>query len=160
MARYILVAVDDNKRAATLIERLKTLAGVEIVGLFPKPTKFCECTGPHAKGPNSWSVLGRRFGWHNCSECRLPRKGSQTYMKNLLNEADLPIEFNTCWVHVREPWSDPVTLYGREVIDRKKAQIAHSAAKWGDEHKQRKRRLARERRKKARAAAKDKARGL
>ena len=73
MARYIVVAVDDNKVADNLIAKLAPLEskGVTISGLFARPKVFCRCEGAGRKTNRAWT-RGIKLGWWVCSDCHKP----------------------------------------------------------------------------------------
>jgi hypothetical protein len=70
MARYILLEVDDNDKADSLMRRMAALSnsGVKVVGLFAAPRTFCKCTRVKGRG---WT-RGQKLGWWVCSVCRRP----------------------------------------------------------------------------------------
>jgi hypothetical protein len=106
MARYILVAVEDNREANTLVNVLNgtehadmiTTTTTEVVGVFFKPTQFCECT--------TLGVLsrGKKFGAlvHACGK---PIRGQWQHPRNLLVADDRPYALyeNGMYLGVVEP---------------------------------------------------------
>lgn len=98
MARWLLIEIDDNDAAEQYIKSLSegksfitvpsgesyTVREVSarVVGLFGKPTKFCECPEQDQK---AGSTKGAKTDWRVCPNCHLALRGSQT-PKNLLDE--------------------------------------------------------------------------
>lgn len=127
MARYLLVSVDDNDRADVLRGRLDSVSGVKVVGLFGKPTNFCDGTC-QAGDLNAKSLTGRKFGWRICPICKKAKKVFH-YHNNLI-APDVPIRFWDCFLSIREPWdNDPVAKYGEEVIDQVRAATVEAGEK-------------------------------
>lgn len=166
MARYLLVAIDENDRADKLIPKLDSLRGVTCVALYGKPTKFCDdsCqTDVHVD--NRRSIFGARFGWALCPVCHKPRKRFHTF-KNLIQLGDLPVRFRDEFLELRikEPWNnDPVEKYGQAAIDGQRKINEAAAEKMAryrarDTDAQRERRKAsRDRRKQRKLAARNSA---
>jgi len=86
VARYILLAVDDNKDAAALVKEIRNWKGVYIPDLsegstedklvpvvvravFAKPDLFCECVG----GERTFT-RGTKLGWWVHAKCGKPSK--------------------------------------------------------------------------------------
>lgn len=120
MARYLLVAIDDNNVADRLIPKLDSLKGVNCVGLYGKPTKFCDdsCQAD-VNVSDKRSIFGKKFGWALCPVCHKPRTRFHM-LKNLLELENLPARFVDCFfeLRIKEPWNnDPVKKYGQAAID-------------------------------------------
>ena len=88
MARYLLLAIDDNADAARLVRQIKQWRGIYIAGdpenevegseqlvpvtvraVFAKPDKFCDC----ARGKGTFT-RGTKLGWWVCAICKKPSK--------------------------------------------------------------------------------------
>lgn len=125
MARYLLVEVDENERAARLREKLDGVEGLVVIGVFGKPTKFCECEVDSGR-----SILGKKFGWWVCPTCRHPKFDAlHNCVKNLLDMPDLPTEFRTVYLGIREPFRSPVERTGLKIIRIKMRMIDENWAK-------------------------------
>lgn len=83
MARYILVAVDDNGRADKLIEKLTPIGGVDVIGLFAKPQRYCTCSRIKEQG-YTW---GQRLGWWVCTLCGRPSRGWGSSAQAVVSQA-------------------------------------------------------------------------
>jgi hypothetical protein len=75
MAKYVLVAFDNDKEADNFVEMLgfswnSPTATVHVKGVWKKPTLFCECPNPDYK-----SVRGLSHGWRVHKACGKPRRG-------------------------------------------------------------------------------------
>lgn len=159
MARYLLVQVDDNDRAEKLRQKLDPVAGIRVVGMFARPTKFCDCKTESAIGINARSVQGAKYGWRLHEECRRPKRLFHQ-LKNLLDPEDLnmAIQYRDLFLNIREPYAPPLEKYGADLIN---AQVERSEETWArlaranDPKVQARRAAARERRraKKARKNA-------
>jgi hypothetical protein len=115
MARYVLVMVDNNEVADRLRYKLDRVSGIKVVGMFAKPTKFCE--GKCQVGnPNARSITGKKFGWRLCPVCHKPRRTFH-YLKNLI-APDVPVRFWDTFLQINEPWdNDPEGKYGATTIE-------------------------------------------
>jgi hypothetical protein len=86
MAKYVLVAFDDDEMADDFTKALSVQGGVFYVksdghmnnvdnakprGLWKKPTKFCECP----PSPNRRYARSKKFGWYICVTCNFCHKG-------------------------------------------------------------------------------------
>lgn len=96
MARYILVEVDDNRRALSLKDKLGQISGVRVVGMFTRATQLCECGANY-----DTSVIGARFGWRLCPGCRKPKQGGAQTLYNMLDDPDTPSKYRNLWIGVR-----------------------------------------------------------
>jgi hypothetical protein len=140
MARYIVLRVESNKTAETLLERFAPVKAINVVGLFVAVTeeKRCKCPTPPTR-----IIRSTRWGTTHCPECKLPYTSVRQHPRNLLNDEDLHPRFNDLDISVWEPFfGDPVKKYGAELIQRKKDQVAAGAVRL-KRHKARKRREAR-----------------
>lgn len=94
-SRYLLIEFDDAAQALALKERIDagTRAGkrFRVVGLFAKPTNYCEC------GVENWTTtrnrvatvrFGRKLGWHVCTTCKRPIP-SESGLRNLIEPSDI-----------------------------------------------------------------------
>ena len=100
MAVYVVLAFADESQAKTLVEDMlraptkpiltpsqeNDVYG-EVVGVFKKPTMFCEC-GPAG---NQWWQEGRKWGWQICVKCGKPgHQGSHRYPDRALGRNLIP----------------------------------------------------------------------
>lgn len=120
MARYLLVQVDDNDRAEKLRIKLDAVDGIKTVGLFGKPTKFCECL---KRAPDSRK--GKALGFWLCTACGRPKSGAMQMPYNLLNDEHTPVQFFNMFLHTREPFRIPTP----EVIARVRANTEDTRKK-------------------------------
>ena len=94
-SRYLLVEFDDEESAlklkGMLDERTRAGRGLRVVGLFAKPTGYCQC------GIDKWTTTsrvpattkrGRKFGWHVCTTCKRPT-ASESGLVNLIAPSDI-----------------------------------------------------------------------
>lgn len=91
MARYLLVEVDSNSTAERLmrqINRADAAKGMRVIAAFRKPTQLCECTPerPNHLHTAPDCVIGDRFRWWICKQCRKPRAGMGQTLWNMLDE--------------------------------------------------------------------------
>lgn len=101
-SRYMLIEFDDEASALKLKEQIddRSRAGrpLRVVGLFAKPTRFCEC------GIEGWTTTsrqpsttkrGRKFGWWVCTKCKRPT-ASESGLVNLIAPGDIinPVTFD------------------------------------------------------------------
>jgi len=85
MAKYVLIAFDNNDEAEAFIGTIVTAGqapSIEILGVYQKPTLFCECA-PEA-GDEDRSVRGAKYGLWVHKPCGKPHKGSWQSPMNLL----------------------------------------------------------------------------
>ena len=119
MARYVLIQIDENDRVVRLIAKLSGIPGLQVIGLFGKPTQFCEC-----EVLSDRSVRGKKYGWWVCPNCKKPKTDAmQSGLTNLMDQPDLPTQYRMVSLNVREPFSRPAEHYGQKVIDIKIQQI-------------------------------------
>lgn len=85
MARYVLLQFDNNEDAEQFVEGVKKdaeefgdQAVMAAVGLFAKPTNFCDHEPVKGGG-----ARGKTFGWYVGRCCNRARRGRQ-FMRNLL----------------------------------------------------------------------------
>jgi len=83
MSMYLLIEFDNDVQARSLITRLEGKLGMKAVGLFKKPTKFCECPPMSDLQQSREVTRGDLFGWRVHRACRRARKAPQA-PKNLL----------------------------------------------------------------------------
>lgn len=69
MAKYVVIEFDNDEDADYEIEHFNT-SDARIVGLYKKPTIFCEHTDAR-KPPKGWT-RGKKYGWWICTECGKP----------------------------------------------------------------------------------------
>ena len=94
-ARYLLIEFDEETSALKLKEQIDGLSRrgkpFRVVGLFAKPTNYCEC------GIDTWTTTarrvattkrGRKFGWHVCTTCKRPT-ASESGLVNLIAPSDI-----------------------------------------------------------------------
>lgn len=94
-ARYLLIECDNEADATALKEKVDGLSlrgrGVRAVGLFAKPTNYCQC------GIGGWTTVsrrvsttkrGRKFGWYVCTTCKRPT-ASESGLVNLIAPSDI-----------------------------------------------------------------------
>lgn len=112
MARYLLVQVDENDKADRLREKLDAVHGLTVVGMFAKPTMFCEC-----EVKSDYSVRGKAKGWWVCPECRKPKEDAlQSALPNLMEGVDTPAKFQNSFLTIREPYLHPLERSGPTAI--------------------------------------------
>lgn len=94
-ARYLLIEFDDEESAlklkGMLDERTRVGRGVRVVGLFAKPTDYCQCgidTWTTTKARVSTTRRGRKFGWYVCTVCKRPT-ASESGLVNLIAPSDI-----------------------------------------------------------------------
>lgn len=109
MARYLLIEVDDDRRATKLVEQFVALdqagKGVRAIGLYGKPTQFCGCP-PELPKPGTprtppKTLRGRKMGWYVHDKCRKPKPGYQS-PTNLLFPDDKGKHYETIWLNTAE----------------------------------------------------------
>lgn len=92
-SRYLLIEFDDEETALKMKEKIDAGHGkrFRVVGLFAKPTAFCQC------GIEKWTTTktspattkrGRRFGWWVCTVCKRPT-ASESGLVNLIAPSDI-----------------------------------------------------------------------
>lgn len=102
MARYVLLAFDDNSEAEAFVEaatdgqlyytkphpKLPNEVSVNLVrgevsvrGLWGKPSKFCTCAITEVRDN---LVIGSKWGWLIHTGCRLPVQNKWHYLRNQL----------------------------------------------------------------------------
>lgn len=114
MARYVLVEVDENDRADRLIQKLEVVPGLRIIGLWFKPTRFCECGGPWDR-----SIRERKYGVYICPACKRPREfGPHQRPMNLL-EPGVPETMQNVFLSIREPYQTPHEMHGAVAINKR-----------------------------------------
>ena len=83
MSMYVLVEFDNDDQAQRLVDAMQGKKAFRVVGLFKKPTKFCECPPMTDLQQSREVALGERFGWRVHRKCRRARKAPQA-PRNLL----------------------------------------------------------------------------
>ncbi len=122
MARYVLLAFEDNGDAEALVAAIQnrgakgiylavphpSLEGqysvhspyggnVDVRAMFMKPTQFCECTNPGDK-----SAKGKKWGLWIHSVCGKPKKSHWQHPRNLLEPEKLDPRERSCYLGVVE----------------------------------------------------------
>jgi hypothetical protein len=119
MARYILLRIEDNGEADSLVEAIgkgHVFAGtdhsetgyrvwqiasrVEVRGLFAAPTKFCDCSDK-----SDTSARSANFGWWVHLKCKKPKKGNMQHPYNLFGRNELGKNKPELYIGVTEPWT-------------------------------------------------------
>jgi hypothetical protein len=88
MAKYVVLAFDNDEEAdsfsSTIINAGPAPEGshqsLNVVGVFKRPTLFCECTTKDDK-----SVRGAKWGWWLHKACGKPKRGMTHHPWNLLH---------------------------------------------------------------------------
>lgn len=123
----MLVQVDDNERADALIRKLDPVAGMRVIGLFGRPTKFCEDSSHRSM--NERSVRGPKYGWWHCTTCGKPKRHMFHTLTNLLDPETLvdAVIYRDIFFNVREPYDPPLEKYGADRLTR---QAEDSQSTW------------------------------
>lgn len=94
-SRYLLIEFDDASTADKLRQQIDaaTRGGkrYRVVGLFAKPTNYCQCDPVKAvttKANESPRKRGKKFGWWVCTQCRSPAS-TLAGLVNLLKPRDI-----------------------------------------------------------------------
>jgi hypothetical protein len=94
-SRYLLIEFDDEESALRLKEKLddgsRQGRAYRVVGLFAKPTGYCQCgfdTWTTTKASPSTTKRGRKFGWWVCTTCKRPTSALAGLI-NLLKPRDI-----------------------------------------------------------------------
>lgn len=120
MARYIVLRVESNQTAETLLERFAVVPAIRVVGLFASPTTFCEGSCPN----EGKSVRSTKWGLWFCPICKKPKSSTMQAPRNLLMEEGLHPKFADFFISVWEPFMGrPREKYGDEAIDNTRAQV-------------------------------------
>jgi hypothetical protein len=104
MARYVLVAFEDNEDADNFIRG--TDSGAEslvVVGVFFKPTLFCECS--QLGRPSR----GKRYGM-NVHSCGKPIRGQWQHPRNLAKEDGKTLYEQGLYLGIVEPQDGPMPI--------------------------------------------------
>lgn len=97
MARYVLVAFEDNNDADNFIRGTDSGAeSMEVVGVFFKPTQFCECP------QGSSTSRGKKFG-ANVHSCGKPIAGQWQHPRNLAKADDRTLYEQGLYLGIVEP---------------------------------------------------------
>lgn len=100
MAKYVLLEFDNDDEAEAFTSVLQDdieTAVMRAVGVYKKPTIFCDCSNPGDK-----SVLGAKWGWWVHKECGRPKKGNWQNPRNLL-KPDEPVKARKQMISLVEP---------------------------------------------------------
>jgi hypothetical protein len=127
MARYILVQVDENSRATALMKKLEPVEGIKVIGLFGKPTNFCDDVSH--RNPNESSQRGKKYGWSHCRTCGLPKKNIFHMLTNLLDPPEMyhSVRLRDIFLNIREPYVPALEKYGQAAFDIQMAKARHGA---------------------------------
>jgi len=94
-SRYMIIEFDEeapaNKLRAQIDNATKAGKPFRVVGLFAKPTHYCDCGVDKWTGTKSQPATtkrGRKFGWWVCIECRRPA-ASISGLVNQINPDDI-----------------------------------------------------------------------
>lgn len=102
MAQYVLIQFDSNEEAAGFVKTLEwdTVGSVQVVGIFQKPTLFCECPTPSEK-----SKRGAKWGWWLCMNqgCGKPKRGQFQQPRNQTEPEGTRTEHRRIFVNIKEP---------------------------------------------------------
>ena len=115
MARYVLVQFDDNGEADAFVKALSieggvffmgadghfrnsTVEKVNVLGVFAKPSKFCECAKP---GDNL--VRGAKLGWLVHRGCGKPLKNKWQHPRNLIDDGPVHKGLGPLYLGIVEP---------------------------------------------------------
>jgi hypothetical protein len=80
MAKYLLLEFDRDEDAEAFASTLEAdNTTIHAVGMYKKPTLFCDCTDSGEK-----SVFGSKWGWFVHKVCGRPRRSVWQGPKNLL----------------------------------------------------------------------------
>jgi hypothetical protein len=104
MARHVVLTFQSNEEAEDFVKAVQAASeeiplafigleegdayivksvekGVEVLGMFAKPTQFCDCARPTES-----SVRGAKWGWFLDPRCAKPKRKVWQYPKNLLQK--------------------------------------------------------------------------
>lgn len=132
MARYVLLAFDDDKVADVFVEAMQTSQRdgmptvpqrTDVRGVYKKPTKFCDCHGIKKRG----FFRGPKWGWWVCSQCGRPTvgwgRGDHWFLalgKNLLPVGGMATEYRGDGVFARS--FKPCSECGNTLV----AEVGHA----------------------------------
>lgn len=100
MARYLLVEFDDNAEAeafAAMTNEQEEGTTMRTIGMFGKPTIFCECEDKRIE-----PVMGQKYGWRVHAKCGRPPRNHWHTAKNLLHP-DERIKFRQFFLNAFDP---------------------------------------------------------
>lgn len=122
MAKYVILAFDDDDEADKFVEETQRRQGVindmdcpcypddkalikaDVRAVFRKPTKFCDCKTVKHRGFSR----GRKYGWWVCAQCGKPTvgwgRGDHWFLalgKNLLPISNIAPEYRGDGVFAR-----------------------------------------------------------
>jgi len=88
MARYVVLEFEDNEDAEHFVGDVFYHYAGEVVGLFAKPTQFCDGGGCTRGRVQPWA-RGAKFGWWVCRTCKKPTSagGGEKLMHHVLSQA-------------------------------------------------------------------------
>lgn len=93
MGQFIVIEVDKDEVAQTLVDRFAGKSGLRVVGRFQRPRAHC----PHPLSAGGYSdakqvARGAKYGWwlHNVTGCKRPRRGSHQ-LENLIGVEEYPV---------------------------------------------------------------------
>lgn len=98
MARYVLIEVDNNDSAESLITRVSQIRGMRVAGLFGVPITYCDCAQDDGYHGND-VVRGSKLGWWVHRKCRRARRGTHQ-LENLINPNQREYDRVTGYVNV------------------------------------------------------------
>jgi hypothetical protein len=103
MARYVLLQIDSDKEADTLVSDMEEYPDsnlltpvqenritAKVVAEFQKPTAYCQCTQEQKKG--KLGARGAKFGWYICGVCKKPFEHGNQVIYNLREVGRKPWE--------------------------------------------------------------------
>lgn len=141
MARYIVLRVEENETADKLLEKLRAVPAIAVLGLFASATKFCP--GKTECGQDRRLVQSKKTGLTHCSVCRKPVSTIFQTPKNLLLPEDLHPRFIDMWLKVMEPYGPPEEVYGKKQMEAKAQSVMEARDKVRKGRRRRERKAAR-----------------
>jgi hypothetical protein len=97
MARYVLIAVDDNDQVDSIQGYLdENFVRAEVVGVFFKPTQFCECSSVRG------TSRGKKYG-ANVHTCGKPIRGQWQHPRNLARDDEKSLYEQGLYLGIVEP---------------------------------------------------------
>lgn len=94
-SRYLLIEFDDEQQATNLRAQIDNASRkgkrFRVVGLFAKPTNYCQCNPERQvtqRGKPARVKRGAKFGWFVCLECKRPTS-TFSFLTNLLKPSDI-----------------------------------------------------------------------
>ena len=77
--RIVILQFDDRKEADAALD----LMGEQVMAVFVKPSKFCECPDKRRQNASNWAK-GKRTGLYICKVCKRPSIHHQQGMMDRL----------------------------------------------------------------------------